>query len=266
MIRAVAREASPAQRTDPAWLEQAREASLRLLYRLLFLLSAEDRDLLPVRREGYAAYSLRGPREEAAEIVDRKRTLSARARTWWPRLTALFAAIAQGDASMGLPPYSGFAPLLLANLNASVLDFVARQKIQVATLNLYIVEQLPFVPPSAFARRFGTKSAEQIVREDVLWLTYTARDMEAFARDQGYAGPPFAWDEGGPPAPPRPAGCAVLPALRPRPGRRRECARHLPIVRREEEARFKGRFRSRDLILGYMAALAAGNPDAAVAG
>ena len=39
-----------------------------------------------------------------------------------------------------------------------------------------------------------------------------------------------------------------------------------PIVRREEEARFKGRFRSRDLILGYMAALAAGNPDAALAG
>ena len=38
-----------------------------------------------------------------------------------------------------------------------------------------------------------------------------------------------------------------------------------PIVRREEEARW-GRFRSRDLILGYMAALAAGAPDAAVAG
>ena len=39
-----------------------------------------------------------------------------------------------------------------------------------------------------------------------------------------------------------------------------------PIVRREEAARYGGRFRSRDLILGYMAALAAGNPDADVAG
>ncbi len=39
-----------------------------------------------------------------------------------------------------------------------------------------------------------------------------------------------------------------------------------PIVRREEEARFQGRFRSRDLILAYMAALAAGAPDASVAG
>jgi hypothetical protein len=38
-----------------------------------------------------------------------------------------------------------------------------------------------------------------------------------------------------------------------------------PIVKREEEERWS-RFRSRDLILGYMAALAAGAPDAAVAG
>ncbi|MEO9191730.1 MAG: hypothetical protein ABI224_17255 [Acetobacteraceae bacterium] len=39
-----------------------------------------------------------------------------------------------------------------------------------------------------------------------------------------------------------------------------------PIVRREEEERFGGRYRSRDLTLGYMPALAAGKPDAAVAG
>ncbi|HEY6432006.1 MAG TPA: hypothetical protein VIZ17_08480 [Acetobacteraceae bacterium] len=39
-----------------------------------------------------------------------------------------------------------------------------------------------------------------------------------------------------------------------------------PIVQREERARYDGRFRSRDLILGYMAALAAGHPDAGVEG
>jgi hypothetical protein len=36
------------------------------------------------------------------------------------------------------------------------------------------------------------------------------------------------------------------------------------MVRRDEEQRW-GRFRSRDLILGYMAALAAGAPDVEVA-
>ena len=46
--------------------------------------------------------------------------------------------------------------LLAANLNATILDFVARQKIQGQTLNLFIVEQLPVVPPNRYeAVRFG---------------------------------------------------------------------------------------------------------------
>jgi hypothetical protein len=79
-----------------------------------------------------------------------------------------------------LPSYSCFAPPLVANLNPFVLDFVTRQKVQSQHLNFYIVEQLPFVPLEGFARRFGGKSVEQIVREDVLRLTYTARDMAGF--------------------------------------------------------------------------------------
>ena len=39
-----------------------------------------------------------------------------------------------------------------------------------------------------------------------------------------------------------------------------------PIVREQEEARYGGRFRTRDLVLNFMAALQAGNPDAPVAG
>src|ERR1019366_1744009 len=92
---------------DPAWRAEAREAALRLLYRLLFLLYAEDRDLLPARLPGYADYSLRHLREEAAAIADEHKAVSARAATWWPRLRALFEAIAKGDTSMGLPPYNG---------------------------------------------------------------------------------------------------------------------------------------------------------------
>jgi hypothetical protein len=79
LVTAVACEAPVPQRADPAWLAEARETSLRLLYRLLFLFYAEDRELLPVRHEGYAAYSLRSLREAAAEVVDQKRALSPRA-------------------------------------------------------------------------------------------------------------------------------------------------------------------------------------------
>ncbi len=92
---------------DANWRDAAREAALRLLYRLLFLLYAEDRDLLPVRHAGYRAYSLQQLRGEAARVADGAVPLSARAATWWPKLRALFLAIADGDAGMGLPPYDG---------------------------------------------------------------------------------------------------------------------------------------------------------------
>jgi hypothetical protein len=161
--------------------------------------------------------------------------------------------------------YSWFAPLLLANLNALILDYVARQKVQGQHLNSYIVEQLPLVPPDAFAQRFGPKTAEQIIRDDVLRLTYVSHDMEAFARDQGYEGPPFPWDEED-----RLRRRARLDALFFHLyGIGRDDAGYVlgtfPIVEREERERW-GRFRSRELILAYMAALAAGNPDALVAG
>ena len=80
--------------------------------------------------------------------------------------------------------YRNVGYLLLANLNAMVLDFVGRAKIHGINLNWYLLEQLPVVPPETFdATRFGPKTAGEIVREAVLELTYTAHDMAPFARD-----------------------------------------------------------------------------------
>lgn len=81
---------------------------------------------------------------------------------------------------------------LLANFNSVPFDFALRQKVQGNNLNWFIVEQLPVIPPAAYARQFGPKTAADIVREVVLELTYTAHDMAPFARDLGYveaAGP-----------------------------------------------------------------------------
>lgn len=161
--------------------------------------------------------------------------------------------------------YRSDACLWTANLCAIALDYIARQKVQGTTLNLYMIEQLPVLPADAYARRFGIRSAEQIVRDNMLRLTYTAHDMAAFAHDQGYDGPPFVWDEDD-----RLRRRAQLDALFFHLyGLDRDAADYVlgtfPIVRGEEEERW-GRFRSRDLILAYMAALAAGSPDAEVAG
>jgi len=156
------------------------------------------------------------------------------------------------------------APLLLANLNALPLDYIARQKVQGTTLNLYIVEQLPILPLDAFARRIGTTTAEAIVRDHVLRLSYTAHDLAPFAEDLGHQGAPFAWD-----AEERLHLRARLDALFfLLYGLDRDAADHIlgtfPIVREEEEKRF-GCFRSRDLILGYMAAFSAGDAESRIA-
>ena len=161
--------------------------------------------------------------------------------------------------------------LLLGNLGAVVLDFVARQKVQSTHLNWYIAEQLPIVPLDRYrAMRFGTKTAEEIVREAVLELTYTAHDMVPFARALGHQDgrgdvlPPFRWD-----ADRRLNLRAKLDALyfHLYGITDRDDIRYIystfPIVEREEEAVY-GTYRSRDLCLAWTSALAAGQPDAEV--
>ena len=159
---------------------------------------------------------------------------------------------------------SGVKTCLVGNLNSFSLDFVARQKIQGTSLNLYIVEQLPVIPSGGYDRQFGSTSARDVVLEHVLKLTYTANDMIPFARDLGYDGPPFIWDDEE-----RRHLRARLDALYFHLyGLSRDDASYIlgtfPIVQREDEARF-GTYRTRDLILGYMNALAAGDTESVVA-
>ena len=112
-------------------------------------------------------------------------------------IAALFPAVGFGNKVPILKPETEDRKewLLAANLNAMVFDFATRQKVQGQTLNLFILEQLPVVAPDDYDQRFGDKTARDLVRDHVLRLTYTAHDMAPFARDLGYDGPPFIWDE-----------------------------------------------------------------------
>ena len=92
---------------DTEWLEQVRQGALILLYRLLFVLYAEDRDLLPDERGPYAAYSLTHIRREVAAARAEGRNASLRATIYWARLRSIFSAIAHGDDELGVPPYNG---------------------------------------------------------------------------------------------------------------------------------------------------------------
>jgi hypothetical protein len=164
-------------------------------------------------------------------------------------------------------------------MNSTPFDFALRQKVQGQNLNWFIVEQLPIIPPAAYARTFGPKCAADIVKAAVLELTYTAHDMAPFARDMGHVDgdgnvlPPFIWNEDR-----RLHLRAKLDALYfilygvydpENPTASRDDIRYIystfPIVERQETAAH-GTYRSRDLCLAYINTLMAGQPDADVAG
>ena len=89
-------------------LPEVREAALVILYRLLFILYAEDRNLLPVRDDRYDDYGLRNKvRDEVGRRMDSKDTFSQSFTNYWSGFDNLCRAIDLGDASIGLPPYNG---------------------------------------------------------------------------------------------------------------------------------------------------------------
>ena len=95
------------------------------------------------------------------------------------------------------------------------------------------------------------------MRDHVLRLTYTAHDMAPFARDLGYEGPPFIWNDEE-----RRHLRARLDALYFHLyGLSKDDAAYIldtfPIVRRHDEAAF-GRYRTKEMVLAYYNALDVG--------
>jgi len=68
--------------------------------------------------------------------------------------------------------------VLLANLNAMVLDYVAQQKVGGTHIRKYMISQFPIVPPSAY-----TPADLAFIVPRVLELTYTSWSMKPFADD-----------------------------------------------------------------------------------
>ena len=183
-------------------------------------------------------------------------------------IVAAVPKIGLSDSIFILMPEKEFsaadACLLIANLNSYCFDYVARHKMPGTNLSWFIVEQLPVIASADYDRSFGATTARDLVRDHVLRLTYTAHDMAPFAHDLGYDGDPFIWDEEE-----RRHLRARLDALYFHLyGLSRDDADYVldtfPIVRREDEAAC-GTYRTRDMTLAYMNALAAGDRETRVA-
>lgn len=86
---------------------------------------------------------------------------------------------------------------LAGNLSSFAGDYVARQALGGTHLNYFIIKQLPVLPPSRYDDSADWDDSVRVsdwLTSRVIELVYTAWDMEPFARDHGYDGPPFRWD------------------------------------------------------------------------
>ncbi len=83
------------------------------------------------------------------------------------------------------------AACFLAAVSSLPFDYVVRQKLGGTNMTFGYIRQFPVLPPAIYNRN----DVDYIVPR-VLELVYTAWDMQPFARDLGYGGPPFTWDEG----------------------------------------------------------------------
>jgi hypothetical protein len=88
---------------------------------------------------------------------------------------------------------------LTANVNSYVFDYCCRQKVSGTHVNIWIFKQLPALPLERYEQSSLWLTSTQTLRDwllpHVLELSYTAWDLEPFARDCGWDGPPFRWDE-----------------------------------------------------------------------
>lgn len=172
---------------------------------------------------------------------------------------AIFPKVASGNTLPLLFPteHPVLCACLYGNLCSFVLDYAARQKVGGTHLTFNYFEQLPVLRPSAYDvdARWSRGSVRDWLLPRVLELTYTAWDLEPFARDVGYDGPPFRWD----PARRFLLRCELDAAFFHLYGLSRDDAAYIldtfPVVKKNDE-KAHGEFRTRRVILEIFDALA----------
>lgn len=88
--------------------------------------------------------------------------------------------------------------LIMSNLSSFVLDYVARSKVSGERPSHSFVKQLPLLTPGCYrnaAPWFTKLNLAEWLLPRIVELTYTSFDLFPFAQEQGYAGPPFCWNE-----------------------------------------------------------------------
>lgn len=150
------------------------------------------------------------------------------------------------------------ALVLLGCVNSFAYDYAARQKIAGTNFSHWIWHQLPIPTAEQISANCPwrkTNSHKDWLLPRVLELTYTAWDLEVFAQDCGWSGPPFRWDE----ERRFQLRCELDAAFFHLYGLNRDDTAYIldtfPIVKRRDEEKF-GTYRTKDRILELYDALA----------
>ncbi len=119
-------------------------------------------------------------------------TVSTNERTL---IASILPRVAAGH-SLPIATFERRGDLLAAMLSSFVVDYVARQKLGGLNMTFFVLRQLAVAADhelQELASIFG-ESPPDWTRRRTVELTYTAWDLEPFAKDCGYDGPPFRWD------------------------------------------------------------------------
>lgn len=100
-------DARRSSKKDEAFLRDTLQMATHVLFRLLFIAYAEDKDLLPFKHS--AAYRRHSLKSIANELLETQRSGKSWGETsrYWDEVSNLSRAISKGDASLSVPAYNG---------------------------------------------------------------------------------------------------------------------------------------------------------------
>lgn len=151
-------------------------------------------------------------------------------------------------------PDRALVALLACSLSGFVVDYAARQKLGGTNMSYFQMNQLPILAPKTLleAAPWATNmTIKEWMLPRVLELVYTAWDLQPFAQECEYDGPPFVWDEERRFMVRSELDAALFYMY----GVDMEDASFMldsfPVIRRKDEASH-GRFRTKEVILAFL--------------
>lgn len=145
----------------PQDLHDTYEMALTVLFRLLFIAYAEDRDLLPYRfNDAYRRRSLKQKAQELANAVATE-TQIASGSAHWQETTLLWEAIAHGNTEWGVPAYNGGlfdSDVTVSPTGAELATFtLPNESFESALRHLMVIETSEGVPGPVDFRSLGVR-------------------------------------------------------------------------------------------------------------